>query len=231
VYSREIEGQEYTFGVSGKLIRNVLVMYDRQTGSLWSQLLGEAVEGPLKGTRLEFLPAWQTTWQDWKTRYPQTLAIQKGYSGSFDPYERYFRSSDAGVIGEAIEDQRLYVKEFVIGVEQNEEAVAYPYSVLNDQPVVNHEAGGVPVLVVFDAETGSGVVFNRELDGQTLTFQSVEGLVLQDEETGSTWDGRSGVAQSGPLAGKTLERLKSTRSFWFGWKDFYPATAIYGIDP
>lgn len=231
MYSREIEGQEYTFGVSGKLIRNVLVMYDRQTGSLWSQLLGEAVEGPLKGTRLEFLPAWQTTWQDWKTRYPQTLAIQKGYSGSFDPYERYFRSSDAGVIGEAIEDQRLYVKEFVIGVEQNEEAVAYPYSVLNDQPVVNHEAGGVPVLVVFDAETGSGVVFNRELDGQTLTFQSVEGLVLQDEETGSTWDGRSGVAQSGPLAGKTLERLKSTRSFWFGWKDFYPATAIYGIDP
>ena len=36
---------------------------------------------------------------------------------------------------------------------------------------------------------------------------------------------------SGPLAGKSLERLKSTRSFWFGWKDFYPATAVYGIDP
>ncbi len=231
MYSREIDGQEYTFGVSGKLIRNVLVMYDRQTGSLWSQLLGEAVEGPLKGTKLEFLPAWQTTWQDWKSRYPQTLALQKGYSGGFDPYERYFNTSDAGVIGEAVEDRRLYVKEFVIGVEQNGEAVAYPYSVLNDQPVVNHEVGGVPVLVVFDAETGSGVVFKRELDGQTLTFQSVDGLDLQDAETGSTWDGLSGAAQSGPLAGKSLERLKSTRSFWFGWKDFYPATAVYGIDP
>lgn len=231
MYSREIDGQEYSFGVSGKLIRNVLVMYDRQTGSLWSQLLGEAVEGPLKGTKLEFLPAWQTTWQDWKSRYPQTLALQKGYSGGFDPYERYFNSSDAGVIGEAVEDRRLYVKEFVIGVEQNGEAVAYPYSVLNDQPVVNDRVGGVPVLVVFDAETGSGVVFKRELDGQTLTFQSVDGLDLRDAETGSTWVGLSGAAQSGPLAGKLLERLKSTRSFWFGWKDFYPATSVYGIDP
>ena len=135
------------------------------------------------------------------------------------------------MVGEVVEDRRLYVKEFVIGVEQNGEAVAYPYSVLNDQPVVNHEAGGVPLLVIFEAETGSGVVYKRELYGQTLTFQSVDGLVLQDEETGSTWDGQSGVAQSGPLAGKSLERLKSTRSFWFGWKDFYTATVVYGIDP
>ncbi len=61
MYSRIIDGEEYTFGVSGKLIRNVLVMYDRQTDTLWSQLLGEAVEGPLVGTKLEFLPAFQTT--------------------------------------------------------------------------------------------------------------------------------------------------------------------------
>ncbi len=192
MYSREIDGQEYTFGVSGKLIRNVLVMYDRQTGSLWSQLLGEAVEGELKGTQLEFLPAWQTTWQEWKSRYPQTLALQKGYSGGFDPYERYFRSADAGVIGEAIEDRRLYVKEFVIGVEQNDEAVAYPYSVLNNQPVVNHQVGGVPVLVVFDAETGSGVVFNRALDGQTLTFRAVEGLTLWMKRPAPLGTGRAG---------------------------------------
>ena len=49
MYSREIDGQEFTFGVSGKLIMNVLVMYDRQTESLWAQLLGEAVEGDTAG--------------------------------------------------------------------------------------------------------------------------------------------------------------------------------------
>lgn len=231
MYSREINGQEYTFGVSGKLIRNVLVMYDRQTDSLWSQLLGEAVQGPLVGTKLEYLPAWQTTWQDWKSRHPETLALQKGFYGDLDPYHTYFNSPDAGVIGETVIDERLYVKEFVIGVELNGEAVAYPYSVLNDEPVVNDSVGGLPVLVVFDAETGSGVVFKRIVEGQVLTFQPAGGLKVLDEATGTTWDAQSGVALSGPLADKSLERIKSTRSFWFGWKDFYPATRLYGIDP
>jgi hypothetical protein len=216
VYSREIGGQEYTFGVSGKLIRNVLVMYDRQTESLWSQLLGEAVQGQLKGTKLEFVPAWQTTWQDWKSRHPQTLALQKGFYGNRDSYNPYFSSPDAGVIGETVED---------------DEAVAYPYSVLNDKPVINDKVGTLPVLVVFDTETGSGVVFERELEGQILTFQSVGELILLDGETGSTWDGQSGVAESGPLAGKSLAQVKSTRSFWFGWKDFYHDTRVYGIEP
>jgi len=226
-----INGDEFTFGVSGKLIMNVLVMYDRQTGTLWSQLLGEAVEGPLKGTRLEFLPSWQTTWADWKARYPHTLAIQKGYRGSFDPYESYFSSNRAGVIGETLQDERLYVKEFVIGVEQNGEAVAYPYSVLNEQPVVNDQVGGVPILVIFDEDTGSGVVFERFHEGQEMVFRSEAGLTLVDENTGTKWDGLTGEALEGPLAGQALARLKSTRSFWFGWKDFYPQTRVYGIDP
>jgi len=231
VYSREINGEEYDFGVSGKLIMNVLVMYDRQTGSLWSQLLGKAVQGPLKGTVLEFLPSFQTTWADWKERYPSTVALDIGSGGAFDPYESYYRSGATGVIGETIIDDRLYVKEFVIGVEQNGEAAAYPFSVLNDQPVVHDEIGGVPVLVIFDKETGSGVVYHRELDGQILTFSGGADLKLTDFETGSTWDGLSGTATGGPLAGETLERLKSTQSFWFGWKDFYPDTRLYGIDP
>ncbi len=78
MYAREINDQEFTFGVSGKLIRNVLVMYDRQTDSLWSQLLGEAVQGEMVGTKLEFLPAWMTTWEEWKALHPNTLALDKG---------------------------------------------------------------------------------------------------------------------------------------------------------
>ena len=72
MYSREIEGQELTFGVSGKLIMNVLVMFDRETNSLWSQLLGEAVEGPFKDTRLDFVPAVHAKWSEWKEQHPDT---------------------------------------------------------------------------------------------------------------------------------------------------------------
>ena len=65
VFDRNIDGKIYDFGVSGKLIRNVLVMYDRQTESYWSQLLGESVAGTMVGTKLEFLPSWMMTWERW----------------------------------------------------------------------------------------------------------------------------------------------------------------------
>ncbi|MBC8504290.1 MAG: DUF3179 domain-containing protein [Anaerolineales bacterium] len=225
-----IEGDEYTFGVSGKLIMNVLVMYDRQTKTLWSQLLGEAVEGELKGTKLEFLPAWQTTWADWKEKHPDTQALRKGYYGGRDPYDSYYASGRTGVIGQTVLDERLHVKEFVVGVEQNDEAVAYPFSVLNSLPVVNDFVGEVPILVVFSAETGTGVVFSRDVDGQTLTFQTQDELTLVDEETYTTWDGLTGEAIEGTLSGSALKRIKSTSSFWFGWKDWYPSTRVFGID-
>lgn len=230
MYSREINGQEYTFGVSGKLIMNVLVMYDRQTESLWSQLLGEAVQGPLEGTRLEFVPAQHTTWTDWKAQHPDTLALVKGYSGTRDGYRGYYESSEAGVLGETYRDDRLYVKQFVIGIEQNGEAVAYPFGTLDAQPVVNDVIGGEPVLIVFNADTGTGVAFNRVLDdgAQTLTFSARDGLTLGDAETSSTWNGLTGEAIGGPLAGQRLTPVKSTSSFWFGWKDWYPQTRVFG---
>ena len=54
--------------------------------------------------------------------------------------------------------------------------------------------------------------------------------MLTDAETGSTWDGLAGRAVAGPLAGEQLEWVKSTASFWFGWKDWYPETRVYGED-
>ena len=208
---------------------NVLVMYDRQTDTLWSQLLGEAVEGPLTGTKLEFVPSWQTTWSDWKAQHPDTIALDKGLGGSRDPYTSYYNSPSSGVIGENRVDDRLYVKEFVIGVEQNGEAAAYPFSVLNETPVVNDLVGEKPILVVFNANTGTGIVFDRQVDSQTLTFSLTDGLSLTDAETGTLWDGLTGQALKGPLMGESLTRLKSTASFWFGWKDWYPDTRVYAI--
>jgi hypothetical protein len=229
VYSREIEGQEYTFGVSGKLIMNVLVMFDRETESLWSQLLGKAVEGELEGTELEFFPSWLTTWEEWKSRFPETVALEKGFRGGSDPYDSYYMTSQAGVLGENRFDDRLETKQFVIGVAVGEEAVAYPWSVLSAEPVVNDSVNGTPVLVVFNEATATGVVFDRELEGQELTFglSDPETLTLADKETGSTWDGLTGRAIAGPLAGTQLPRVKSTASFWFGWKDWYPETRVY----
>lgn len=229
MYSREVGDRVLTFGVSGKLVRNTLVMYDRQTNSLWPQILGQAVEGPLTGESLTFIPALHTTWAQWRAQHPHTLALVKGYSGNRDSYTGYYQSGRTGVIGQSRQDDRLYEKEFVIGVILDDVQVAYPYSVLNNQPVLNDTVGPHKLLVVFNPAGGAGVIYNREVAGQTLTFRSEsEPLRLRDRETGTVWDGLSGVATEGPLAGTELTPVKSTRIFWFAWKDWYPDSILYG---
>jgi hypothetical protein len=235
VYDREIDGQEYTFGVSGKLIMNVLVMYDWQTDSLWSQLLGQAVDGPLKGTQLAFVESLQTTWEEWKALHPHTLALQKDYRGSRDSYASYYQRNDAGVLGESHRDDRLHIKEFVIGVALDGVAMAYPFGQLSGEPVVNDEVNGQPLVVVFDPDSATGAVFSREVEGRELHFRlAVSGGLadarLVDDETGTTWSAFTGMGLDGPLAGVRLGRLRSTSSFWFGWKDWYPETEVYGLE-
>ena len=63
---------------------NTQVMYDHQTETLWSQFLGEAVEGPLEGAKLEMIPSQFTTWREWRDQYPDTLALDKGIE-AFSP--------------------------------------------------------------------------------------------------------------------------------------------------
>ena len=232
MYAREIDGAEFSFGVSGKLIRNVLVMYDRQTESYWSQLLGESVAGDMVGTKLEFLPSWMTTWEKWKELHPETVALDKGgRRGGRDKYSSYYASDRAGVIGKTNFDDRLYTKEFVIGVELEDTAVAYPFSILNTQSSINDNVGDRNLLVTFDKNSGTGMVFDRTVDGKVLTFSPVsEDLKVIEEETGTTWDVFSGQAIGGPLAGEQLDRIKSTTVFWFGWADFHPETLIYGLE-
>ena len=233
VFARETGQQTLTFGVSGKLIMNALVMYDHQTDTLWSQFLSRAVEGPLQGTRLELLSALQTDWGTWVDLHPDTLALDKGGRFTTDPYEDYYLAKDAGVLGESRKDDRLHTKEFVIGLEEDGMARAYPFSALNESPVVNDTFQGTPILVVFNANSATGVVFERTVRGRTLTFDPVEeptGELSQmvDEETGTLWQALTGKAVEGPLAGTTLEQVPSTYSFWFGWKDFFPHTEVFG---
>jgi hypothetical protein len=78
-------GHRYTFGVSGLLYQQNLMFFDHETESLWSQLRGGAVAGPLAGKFLRLLPVPMTTWQSWKAEHPQTLVLsfQTGYKRDY----------------------------------------------------------------------------------------------------------------------------------------------------
>jgi len=230
VYDRQItQDRVITFGVSGMLYQNGLIMYDHQTESLWSHILGQAIAGEFKGTKLAFLPALQTDWQTWQELHPDTLVVGPGFFGR-DVYASYYASGDTGVLGSQIpRDGDLYVKEYVLGVRLEGEARAYPFSVLGKEPVVNDAVGGVPVVVFFDEATASGTVFGRELDdGRVLEFQTGESpRRATDTATGSEWDIFTGRAVDGPLRGTALTQVPITYAFWFGWADYHPDGTVY----
>ena len=230
MYAREIDGETYTFGVSGKLLRNILVMYDRETNSEWSQVLGEALTGPLTGTKLELVPSSRMSWKEWRELYPNTLALRKPQYTGFDSYTSYYRSDAAGLVGETIRDDRLEIKQLVVGINVADKAIAYPYFELEASPVLNDAVAERKLLVTFNAETESIGVFDREVDGRTLTFSHLESdsANMKDQETGSTWNRLTGQGIAGPLKDKTLTKIPYTSSFWFGWKDNYPDTLVYG---
>jgi hypothetical protein len=128
----------------------------------------------------------------------------------------------------------------VITVDLGDEAVAYPYQLLQQVHVVNNTIAGQEVVVIWEPGTasaldsgsiaggrdvGTAAVFSRQLEGQTLTF-SFDGSRILDDQTGSEWN-VLGQAVSGELAGTRLEEVVSINHFWFSWAAFKPDTRIY----
>jgi uncharacterized protein DUF3179 len=227
VYAREVEGRTLTFGVSGKLVRNSLVMFDRQTGSLWSHLTGESISGPLHGKHLRQLNSAQTTWGLWLKEHPNTVLLQADRSDVQDPYQAYYSGGDTGIISIKRSDNRLPPKQRVLGIRLGGEVKAYDFKALARDKVVNDHVGGTPLVIVFDGGSESGAVYRSDPGGTLLRFSPANGVLQLTDAGGSAWDGLTGTAVSGPLVGQVLEPVPITYSFWFGWADFYPNTEVY----
>ena len=75
VHRREVDGETLVFGVQGALWGNAMTWWDHQTGSLWSQPIGAAIAGPLKGKELAVLPSSFTSWAAWRSDHPDTTAL------------------------------------------------------------------------------------------------------------------------------------------------------------
>ena len=212
---------------------NALVMYDHQTDTLWSQFLSRGVKGPLSGTELEIVPTLQTTWGRWLELHPETKVLEKRGRYFTDQYESYYSSNMAGKLGESNPDGRLSKKDLVVGLALGAQSKAYPFRVISVEKVINDYFAARNVVVTFETLSETGAVFDRMVDNRTLSFQLLPAdgsdiPLMEDRETGTTWNMLTGQAVSGQLAGNTLERLPSHYAFWFAWSDFHPNTEVYG---
>ena len=247
VFDRRVGDELLDFGTSGNLRNSDLIMWDRQTESWWQQITGEAIVGELTGTQLTFLPANMISWVDFKEGFPegQVLSRETGYVRDYNmtPYIGYDSLDQRPFLFPGPIDDRLLAMERIVGIEAGETAVAYPFSLFQSVPIVNDSVGDQDLVIFYAPETrsafqtswanednavGSTAVYDPNLDGEKLTFETRDGAIV-DTKTGSEWN-IFGVSTSGPLSGQSLRPVIHANHFWFAWQVFYPETEVRGKD-
>ena len=229
MYTRTVNGKEIELHVSGKLYKDALVMFDRETGTLWTQVDGSALRGPLAGQRLAKVPAMQTTWKVWKKLYPDTLVLAKPAAIRRSSYSDYFADPDRRGLFGTRGDPRLPGKTIIIGVRTENEAVAVLLSALEKRLLVEVALAGEPIVVFYSQEDQTVSVFRAKVRGRRLSFRiSKQGkqTLSEDLETRSLWSPLDGRALAGPLKDTRLEPVAYLRSYWFAWSAYQPKTRI-----
>lgn len=248
VFDRRVEGDTLEFGVSGMLRNSDMVMYDRQTDSWWQQFTGEGIVGHYNETLLDIIPSIVVGFGDFAERYPdgQVMAPDQGFGSGYgrNPYTGYADSDPSRFLFRGQVDPRLPGTERVLAYSDGETYVAYAFETLREQIVINDTVGDTDVLAIWqpgvaDAldqsiidesrDLGTAALYDRNLDGQILTFTVDNDGRIVDDQTGSTWS-LFGEAIEGELAGSQLRQLIAAPHFWFAWAAFHPQTTVYGQD-
>ena len=237
VYDREVAGRTLTFGVSGKLADDDLVLYDRETESEWKQSSGECIAGELAGESLSVRPAAMLSWTAFCERYADGRVLlppggESEASGEGDrmeaidyddaPYREYFEADGFGLAahrgtdGEREWDRDdLDPKAVVLGLERDGDALGIPLERVED-------AGGVVATTVGDVDV---VAFAADgvhaFEDPGFTFEHGEGPYFRAD--GTRWHGATGRGEDG----RELVRLPARRLFAFAWQDDHGRDAFF----
>jgi len=164
-FSSIVKDKRRSFGVSGLLYNSDVLLYDRETGSLWSQILGKAVTGAAKGERLVIVPTAHTSWEDWLSRHPDTLVLSEdtGYARDYsrDPYAGY-DVNPIILFPVANSSSRFDSKEVVLGLEIAGDHKAFPFTELaKTEGEIVDVVGGREIRVVYDARHRTARVVDK----------------------------------------------------------------------
>ena len=122
----------------------------------------------------------------------------------------------------------------------------YSFQVLVWHEIVNDNIAGDPLLVTYCPLCGSGIVFERTIDGEEVEFGTSgklfnSNLVMYDRKTDTYWSQIGGRAIIGPLTGMELKQFPADVTTWGEWKKVHPDSEVlsretgsrrrYGTDP
>jgi hypothetical protein len=213
------ERGDVEFGVSGNLVNNNLIMYDRETDSRWPQILGTGVDGQLTGKSLqEFRLVW-TTWEQWREKHPDTQVLnqQTGFARNYgrDPYGSYnprggYYDNGRLLFENLNSDDRFSPKKVFMGARSADGAVAFDKTLLREDGLLDAEVGGVPYLAAYDSTLDTAYAY-RNPDGVSI------------DRTSAGYESPEGTHDAAELP---LEPVHTFDAMWFAWAGFYPNTVV-----
>jgi hypothetical protein len=243
-FDRRVADRILSFGTSGLLYQSDLVMYDRQTRSLWPQLEARAVAGVLTGTELDTIPTQTLAWSDFLSAHPESwvLSQQTGFNRPYgsNPYVGYDDPAGDPFLYQGDVPDQLPAMARVVGLGGEADPVAVPLDLLAADLVRTEVVDGRELVLWLQpglrspldtAELSEGrrigavAVFDPRWDGQLLTFGPDGHGQFLDDQTGSTWN-MLGQAIAGPAQGAHLSPVEHVDTFWFAWAAFRPGTRL-----
>lgn len=245
-FRSRIDGRDLDFGTTGRLRYSNLIMYDRQSETWWQQASGRGLIGQYAGRRLEMLPVSLLPWSEVRETSAAVKVLSKntGHSRPYgqNPYQGYDSNETPFLYaGPEISDEYEQM-ERVLAVRVEEDELAFAYTDLQEEKVIEREVGGRKVVVFWEAGTASALDSGQLSGGRDVGtaqayFPAVEdgpagessgrvelsfywdGEDFLDKETGSRWS-VAGRATGGPLEGTRLESPVTINHFWFSWSAF-----------
>lgn len=243
-FKREAGGETMTFGTTGYLHGGALMMYDRQTHSLWAHFGGGALSGPMTGTDLTIIPSSIISWEQFAAEAPdgEVLSRDTGYSRDYgaNPYAGYDDIDESPFLFSQETDGQYPPMQRLTALEIEGEAAGYLQEDLEENRLIQDTVGGRDVILIHEKGTASGLdddsvaggrdigsvsAFFRDTEEGPLTFHLEDGVIV-DEQTGSAWSW-SGRAAAGELEGIQLEAVPfQVDTFWFAWSTYRPDTRM-----
>lgn len=227
------------FGTSGLLYRNNLVAYDRNTESLWSQMLMRSVNGERIGESTRLIDqVVEVAWKTWKEIYPQSkvLSTNTGFDRDYNSWaygKEYEEKHDIFIFPPKNRlDTRLQSKSRVHALfpegnlDENSDIRVYELKQFDeDLELVEDTFDGKEIIIAGSRDDLFAVSFEAAHDRGFKAVKSGLPVILETPD-GTRWD-LFGEAVSGPLTGEKLDGMRSYTGYWFGLRDIFSEPEIY----
>ena len=232
-YDASMNGLNLLFDNEGRLFDGNSVLIDRNTGSLWLQELGMAIEGTLMGRGLPMLTVYWTTWGAASKVFPEAKVLdapngRKAYGR--DPYGNYLRTgsyydNDVTIYRMQRLDRRLHKKTPVLCFELQGVLLAIDIKYVKRKGAVNFFLGPQALVAMHDTKLDVVRVYDRKVWAEPFLYVRRNGRIF-DIHTHSIWDPATGTAVGGTMKGASLKQFYGNYAMWMAWSSMNPETFV-----